>query len=345
MIHIIHGSDTYRSRQVLGELINGAYGGAGADNIHRQAQIVEIFDADERPVHELAGLLQGGSLFDDGVGETVVVRRLLGSAELDAYVAYFEQLAEHGLSQEVFIYIDDDLQSIGRRKSARQAVRDAAKRLIGIGTQHHVAALRDVERPKWLIAQVETQFRTALQPAAAALLVRTSTDSWRLMTQLHKLAALSGFSVITPRLVQEHGEPIAAAGVSGAVGAGGTTERSIFSLLDAVANNKKSQALAEMHMQFMRDPASEFYILTMFLYQFRLMLSVRDAVDRGYDEVRMKKAMGLHPFVLKKQLSFAKRFSGDQLRSLFTRLIELNDRLKFSGISPRIQLEQFVLEL
>ena len=316
MIHLIHGQDTYRSQVRLREVIEEA--GVGP---------VVFFDAAERSVVELARELGGGSLFDEV--KTIVVKEILTSKESERFVEF---LSEWKGDDVVVVYGGEDVATMSRSKKSSAAKKDLAKKILKLGEVHHIKALSDAERPKWLIDQA-AQLGTTLQPAAANMLAKSSKDSWHLITQLHKLAALSNYKTIDTQLAQEFSEQTDA------------PDQNIFPLLDAVVSNNKARALELLGAQFQKDPKSEFYVLTMFLYQFRIMLSVGDLVARNMSPDAIKKELSLHPFVIQKSLGAVRRFEFTHLKKIFSKLVQLHDDLKFKPLPARTQLEQFVLEL
>ena len=75
----------------------------------------------------------------------------------------------------------------------------------------------------------------------------------------------------------------------------------IFDLIDALGAKNRLQATELLYKELKtgRDP---YYILTMAIYQFRNMLTIKDLRNRNYSEVEISKKAKLHPFVVKKAL-------------------------------------------
>ena len=108
----------------------------------------------------------------------------------------------------------------------------------------------------WLIEEAR-QRQVVLEPKAAALLVERigASDRWRLLSELEKLA-IQG-ETITSREVENE---VAAQDMEG----------EIFEMLRLIAAHKKSAALQHL-AALLQAGNSEFYILSMLAYQFRIL--------------------------------------------------------------------------
>ena len=78
---------------------------------------------------------------------------------------------------------------------------------------------------------------------------------------------------------------------------------------------------------------------------FRNLLLVKDYRSQGYDENQIKEKTKLHPFVIKKSVRQAERFSIQQLTAAMERLLLIEVELKSTTSSGEELLEQFVIEL
>ena len=328
MIHVVHGADTYRSQQKLQHLIK-------EQEREQERQSLLFFNMLEQDISLLMQEIEGRSLFDDR--KTIVIKDVLASKQADTLVNYFSEFKKDNqfFEHAILFYVQEDLATLARSKKTKKTLKEHAKALIKIGTEHHIKPLSDAERPKWLMKESVRRFRTVLHDWVAAILAKESKDSWYLMTHIHRLAALSEFTTITRSIYDQYG----------AKAQDGGPDRAIFPLLDALAQDNKTQALALIDEQFKKDPASEFYLLTMFLYQFRIMLTVKDLLDRGYADSQMKEALAVHPFVIKKSRAVVQHYDRTHLKKMFNTLLMMHDDLKFSATPARIQLERFVLEL
>jgi len=119
-------------------------------------------------------------------------------------------------------------------------------------------------------------------------------------------------------------------------------ELNIFNLLDAIASGNKVTALDLLYKEIQtgRDP---YYLLTMFLYQLRNMLTIKDLADRGASSPEIAKRSKLHPFVIKKSLNTLSRLSLQEIKSKFGVLSLLDLNAKEGKVDLVDSLYSFVL--
>jgi DNA polymerase-3 subunit delta len=119
----------------------------------------------------------------------------------------------------------------------------------------------------------------------------------------------------------------------------------IFKTIDAIGANNKEEALSLLHRHLEKgeDP---FYLLSMFVYQFRNMLKVADFKNQfGSDEYVISRESKMHPFVVKKSLAQIRNFSYDKLKDIYQKLGELDTAVKTGKIEIRLALDKFIVEL
>ena len=169
---------------------------------------------------------------------------------------------------------------------------------------------------------------TPFEPAALrAFTERVGEDSWQAINGLEKLSNFSR-------------GPITLSAVDLLIRLEG--ESNIFSFIDALGtrNNLKATDLMFKEISYGRDP---YYILTMIAYQFRNMLIVRDLLDKGKPTAVIAKEAGLHPFATRKIVSAASKFTPQELRLMYKRILELELGSKSGAADLEDSLYAFVL--
>ena len=123
-----------------------------------------------------------------------------------------------------------------------------------------------------------------------------------------------------------------------------TVEANIFALSDNIGNRKGRDALQVLNDMFYLGE-SPFKLIGFLVRHFRNLILVKDYRSQGYDEIQIKEKTKLHPFVIKKSIRQAERFSMQQLLTALEQLLLIEVELKSTTSNGEELLEQFVIEL
>lgn len=124
----------------------------------------------------------------------------------------------------------------------------------------------------------------------------------------------------------------------------------IFHTIDALANGNKKEALKLLH-NHLKKGEDPFYILAMFIYQFRNLIKVADLKEnQNAGEYEIAKISKLHPFVVKKSLGQMRNFSASgqafgKLKNIYQKLSDLDTKVKTGKIEIKLGLDKFIIEL
>ncbi|MFA5107792.1 MAG: DNA polymerase III subunit delta [Patescibacteria group bacterium] len=181
----------------------------------------------------------------------------------------------------------------------------------------------------WIKAEC-AQRRVTIEPKASALLiVLVGDDLWRMSSEIDKLANYTQGAAITE------------ADVVAVVRA--QFDMDIFKLTDALATKDRVTALKLLDDQI-SGGTPVMYLVTMVIRQFRILIQVKDYLERNEDPRQLAQTLGLHPFVAQKAVAQAKRFTLDQLKKIYQELVRLDERMKSSGFDQRIFFDVFAVE-
>lgn len=123
-----------------------------------------------------------------------------------------------------------------------------------------------------------------------------------------------------------------------------TVESNIFALSDSIGNKKGSEALQVLKDMFYLGE-SPFRLLDFLSWHFHNLLLVKDYRSMGYSEGEIKEKTKLHPYVIKKSVRQAERFTMSQLVDALERLLLIEVELKSSTVDREEMLERFVIDL
>ncbi len=182
----------------------------------------------------------------------------------------------------------------------------------------------------WIKKETEKSGGQISSGAVEKLIAFVGSDLWQMKSELLKLAAYSRGAQITEKdidfLVKSK------------------IDSNIFATIDALAARNKNLAYKFLH-QHLSQGENEIYILTMFVYQFRNLLQIKNLVDSGVSFAALAKKTGLHPFVIKKSWQQLGHFSQDVLKRVYERLLELDIAIKRGRIEPQAALDLIVAEI
>jgi len=104
-------------------------------------------------------------------------------------------------------------------------------------------------------------------------------------------------------------------------------EANIFDLVDAVGNRDGKQAAALLH-QKLGEGTDPFYLFSMFVRQFRLLVQVKELAEAGDHPPAISRQLNLHSFVAGKLYQQAQHFSLSQLEQIYRHLLDIDVGVK-----------------
>lgn len=213
--------------------------------------------------------------------------------------------------------------SIDKRKKLVKAVEKA-------GQVVETAPLKGAELNNWLQTEVELLGKKIEPQAVEYMILNTNHDLYFLKNELEKLTLYSGdHHTITLEAMKKLVTK--------------TSEANIFALVDEIGLKRGEAALLELKNLLERgEPPVR--VVFMIARQFRLILTGKDLSERGYTEKQIAKELAIHPFVIRKILQQARRFTYQELEKCFQQILDCDMSLK-RGVPPRVTLENLILGL
>ena len=205
------------------------------------------------------------------------------------------------------------------------------KKLQENAVQVEFAPLKGKVLEKWIAEYVAAAGRKIDRQALEYL---SSINSFDLQIMEQELQKLLLYREEEPVITLQHVQEIVTR----------TVEASIFALSDSIGNKNGREALRILKDMFYLGE-SPFKLIGFLVRHFRNLLLVKDYRSQGYDENQIKEKTKLHPFVIKKSVRQAERFSIQQLTAAMERLLLIEVELKSTTSSGEELLEQFVIEL
>lgn len=126
---------------------------------------------------------------------------------------------------------------------------------------------------------------------------------------------------------------------------GSRVEADIFKTIEYISSGNKKMAIETLHNQIEKgdDP---FYILSMYVYQFRTLLKIGDFYYKGIiNNFEIAKFCNLSPFVVQKNIYQLRNFNLKKLKEAYKKLEEIDINSKRGKIDIVSGLEIFITEI
>lgn len=318
MLIFLYGEDSFRSNQKLTELKNKFL---QSDKI---GSGLSIFDFDEKneSARKLMDVLSTPSLL--APKRLVIVKKIAGSTEAEEILEYLEKNKKEILEEKdlVVVFWEEGVP----KKSAR-----LAKFLETNSKKQNFEKLLGLKLSQWVVKRVkEISDKSGItKPALDKLLAYVGSDMYVLDREIQKLVNYKNGLIKdgdVDLLVKTN------------------VNTNIFNTIDALAGNNKKMALKLLH-QHLEKGDDPFYILSMFVYQFRNLIKVADLKEVGMNEFQIGKASKLHPFVVKKSLGQIRNFPLERLKNIYCKLARADAEIKTGKIDIKLALDKFIVEL
>ena len=323
MILFLYGADTFRSRQQLKKMVEKFKADRDpqgynttvlncADTKNTDGQILEQFVAipflAEKRMLVLENLL---SATGRGDLQEEILKRIKEKKNNDSTVLLFwegEGVPKTKVSKELF-------EILKKEKFAQE-----------------FALLAGVKLVEWVESEYASRGGKISRYAAQYLAQNIGGDMWRLNSVIDQLVAYKNGSEI--ELTDTHlflEEKI---------------DDNIFNLVDAIVAGQQKKSFEMIQEQY-RKGEDAGYVFSMLLRQFRILLEIRDLYEREdcLPSDIIAKKLDLHPFVVKKSLPFVKRYTLQNLKDIYQRLLEIDIKTKTGQGDQSLMLDLFVSKL
>ena len=201
-----------------------------------------------------------------------------------------------------------------------------ATRLIRLAQEKKVGYDRKFDPPRggylerWVRTHVEER-GGRIAPQAAALLAANVAGERD--ERGNALSALSALANEIEKLVLYKGSEATIEAADVALLSPYAAEDTIFELVDALGNRQTARA-AELFQDKINEGAAPFYLFSMFIRQFRLLIQARYLLDQGERAAGIAEQMKQKSFVAEKLARQARNFTLPQLEQIYRRLLEID---------------------
>jgi DNA polymerase-3 subunit delta len=316
MIIFLYGPDSYRLKQNSHVVL---------DNFRKKhpGGVFFGFDLSEHgEIEKVEDAVKSGSLF--GEVKLLVLRNIFSNKVSS------DRMGELIKTQNLLKEKDTVLLLVENQEERELAKnRTLFNLLAGKGNVvRNVKYLEGEKLVKWIKDEFVLRKCSIEQEAIKELIATAGNESWALINEIDKLCNFKIGGVVKKEDVVILGSK--------------KTDLNIFNFVDAIAGKNKARAYEILfkEIQNNRDP---YYLLTMIVYGFRGLLTVKDLSDREMSLDSIVKKSRLHPFVAKKTYQSAVKFNLTELKNIYRHLLDLDTRSKEGTLNLVDSLFSFVL--
>ena len=319
MIFFLYGEDTFRSRAKKRELVEGFKQKRDATGMN-----VVVLDCTKTKEESVFEELQASPFLAEK--RLVVLENLLNMKKNTLQGRFLDFIEQNKLPETTILVIWDE----------GKAFKSDAGKLFDILKKEKYAqefsTLAGTELRNWILQEVQTR-KTTVDPLAVQYLMNNAPKStWALSSLLDQLSAFARGRCISKEDVQ--------------IFLSEASDDNIFNLVDAIISKDSKRVFQMIDAQYAKGEDAQF-IFAMLLRQFRILLELADIDARGIFipiDV-LAKQTGLHPFVLKKSLPLAKKYSFAQLKKIYSELRDMDIKTKTGQGKQSLMIDFFVGKL
>ncbi|MBU0597126.1 hypothetical protein KJ641_01015 [Patescibacteria group bacterium] len=360
MIIFLYGPDTFRSRRQLKKMITKF-------KVDRDPQGLNVVSLDAEkagPGEIISQVLAVPFLAEKRM---VVVENLLVSKDQDLMKELLKRIEENNIPEtNVLIFWE------GTDKFKTKSAKEFFGRLQKEKYAQSFDEIVGIKLSAWIASEIKERGGVIDRPAIQYLAEHVGSDMWRLSSLLDQLVSYSeersdeesfeskdeGINAKESKSPIEVSKPACRqAGISQTPSSGslGITvgdvqlfldqkaDDNIFNLVDAIVGKQPKKVFQMIQQQYENGEDAQ-YIFAMILRQFRILIELRDMLDRENmiaNSVLAQK-LSLHPFVVQKSLPLAKRYSMPELKQVYDSLLLFDKQSKTSQGDQKVLLDIFV---
>lgn len=259
----------------------------------------------------------------------VVLERLLSSKQIQAQEDVLLRIKEGRLPKETVLLFWEG-ESATKKTNL---VKDLFVLLKKEQYAQEFAMLTGTELERWIAEEIAVRGVTADKEAVSFLAKNSRGNLWQVSTLVDQAASYRAGSSQPPTITR----------ADLALFLEEKVDDNIFNLVDAIVAGNGKVAFSMMAEQY-RQGNDAGYLFAMILRQFRIFLDMRDAMDRdnALTGDTLAKALGIHPFVVKKSLPLLRRYTAADLRRLYEALLQIDINTKTGRGSQSLLLDIFV---
>jgi len=317
MIIFLYGKDTYRSRQQLKKMVDKFK----VDRDPQGFNVVELDCDKETGANIMQQLLTAPFLAEK---KMIVLKNLLSASEHKDFLSELMTRIDGKRLPEENIILFWEGNDTFKTKNAKTLFEKLKKeKFVQIFPE-----MRGLELSNWVKSEIVSRGGKIEPKALNFLLQNFGNDMWSLSTIIDQLLSYTSQEISLEDVQKFLGEKV---------------DDNIFNLIDFIVGKQKNKVFKMIRKQYENGEDAQF-IFAMILRQFRILLELREVYEKqdNMHSADLAKILGIHPFVVTKSMAFVKRYTLNQIKDIYLKLLEIDTKTKTGQGGQSFLLDVFV---
>ncbi|MDO8639465.1 MAG: DNA polymerase III subunit delta [bacterium] len=327
MIILLYGPDTFRSRQKLEEIIKQQ------KSVQKKSLNLRRFFVEDIDFRDFQDEVRQMSIFREK--KLIVLEGVFSDENFkDKFLESKDKFLE---SEDIIVFFE---------KEKILAKDPLLKFLIKKAKVQQFDFLEGEKLKNWLRKEFE-KYNAEISPEAEKkLLDFIGNDLWQLSNEIQKLVNFksgSSFNIVSAP-AKNTGDKTTVDSKDVELLVKSKIETDIFQTIDAIAKKDKRKAFSLLH-KHLEKGEKPFYLLSMISFQFRNLLIVKDLIEKNTPYYSITQKSRLHPFVVRKSFEQAGKFSLQELKKIYQKILEVDLHIKTGKVTQEVGLDLLISEV
>jgi DNA polymerase III subunit delta len=312
MIFFLYGSDNYRSKKKLEEIIEQY------KNTHKKGLSLMYFDGEKLNFQDFWNDFNIISMFKEK--KLAVLNNIFSN----------KSLKEDFLKNEKKLTDSENIVVIYEEKEIPET--DLLFKSLKKNSKLQKFDFLEGEKLKNWVKEEFEKYKTKADSRVIQILINfIGNDLWQFSGEIKKLSAYKSktkeieekdiVSLIKPKI-----------------------ESDIFKTIDALSSKNTKMALFLIHKHLEKGDNPN-YLLSMIKFQFQNLLIIKELYEKGVPIYNFAKLTKIHPFVVRKSIDLSKKFTLQELKKIYQKIFQIDLEIKTGKIDPEVALDLFLTEI
>jgi len=331
MLIFLYGSDTYRSRQKLNDIVENY------KKAHKKGLNLKYFQGKDLDFGEIQNEIQQTSIIagnkmlilEDTFSNVDFKEKFLKNSK--NFINYPSEAkgGDEGKPEGVNFIDSKDLILFYEEREISGA-NSLLKLLKKSGKSQEFKLLAGQNLKNWIKKEFNSYGAKTESLVIEKLINFLGNDSWQLSNEIKKLATYKKNKIIQAKDIELLVKP--------------KIDVDIFKTIDAIAEKNKKQALSLLHKHLEKGD-SPLYLLSMINFQFRNLIQIKSLVEKNCTYQNIVRSTRLHPYIVKKSLWQARSFSFLELKKIYQKIFKADFDIKTGKLNPELALDLLISEI